>query len=64
MKMSGHKTDAFFARYNIVSEADIRAAVRKIEQGAKAERDSSYIVAQERSNSEEAAESDEARKPS
>lgn len=64
MKVSGHKTDAIFSRYNIVSEADIRDAVRKIEQGAKAEIQSSFIVAQECSNSEDAAESEEARKPS
>jgi hypothetical protein len=41
----GHKTDAIFSRYNIVSEADIRDAVRKIEQGAKAEIHSSLTVA-------------------
>jgi hypothetical protein len=34
--VSGHKTDAVFSRYNIVSEADIRDAAIKIEQGAKA----------------------------
>ena len=33
---SGHKTGAVFSRYNIVSEADIRDAAGKIEQGAKA----------------------------
>jgi hypothetical protein len=35
-EISGHKTDAVFARYNIVSEADIKDAARKIEEGAKA----------------------------
>ena len=35
-EISGHKTDAVFSRYNIVSEADIRDAARKIEEGAKA----------------------------
>ena len=34
--ISGHKTGSIFARYNIVSEADIRDAARKIEEGAKA----------------------------
>jgi hypothetical protein len=35
-EISGHKTDSVFSRYNIVSEADIRDAARKIEEGAKA----------------------------
>jgi integrase len=35
-EISGHKTDAVFSRYNIVSEADIADAARKIEEGAKA----------------------------
>jgi integrase len=34
--VSGHKTDAVFSRYNIVSEDDIRDAARRIEEGAKA----------------------------
>ena len=62
--ISGHKTDAVFSRYNIVSEADIRDAARKIEAGAKAVIHSSFTVAQECSNSENAAESEDARKPS
>ena len=35
-QISGHKTDSVFSRYNIVSEADIADAARKIEAGAKA----------------------------
>jgi integrase len=35
-QISGHKTDSVFSRYNIVSEADIADAARKIEEGAKA----------------------------
>lgn len=34
-EISGHKTDAVFSRYNIVSEADIRDAARKIGEGAR-----------------------------
>jgi hypothetical protein len=64
MKVSGHKTDSVFARYNIVSEADIRDAVRKIEQGAKDEIHSYFTVAQECSNSEEPEEKEDAHKPS
>ena len=33
--ISCHKTDSVFSRYNIVSEADIRDAAKKIEEGAK-----------------------------
>jgi hypothetical protein len=39
-----------FSRYNIVGESDIRDAARKIEQGAKAVIQSSFIVAQEQGN--------------
>lgn len=33
MRMSGHKTRAVFDRYNIVSDDDVREAVRRIETG-------------------------------
>ena len=41
-EISGHKTDAVFNRYNIVSEADIRDAARKLE--ARPVIHSSFIV--------------------
>jgi hypothetical protein len=34
--VSGHKTDAVFSRYNMVSDADIAGAAKKIQAGAKA----------------------------
>jgi integrase len=33
MKMSGHRTRNVFARYNIIDDADLREAVKKIELG-------------------------------
>ena len=54
-EISGHKTDAVFSRYNIVSEADIRDAARKIEEGARAVIHSSFTVAQESSTQEKGA---------
>ncbi len=63
-EISGHKTDAVFSRYNIVSEADIADAARKIEAGAKAALQnsihSSFIV---EPKSESEAEQGEAAKP-
>jgi integrase len=63
--VSGHKTDAVFSRYNIVSEDDIRDAARRIEEGAKAAISgvihSSFIVAPEEGNQEVASKD---RKPS
>ena len=48
-EISGHKTDAVFSRYNIVSEGDLADAAKKIEAGAKAALQgsihSSFIVA-------------------
>jgi integrase len=64
-EISGHKTDAVFSRYNIVSGADIADAARKIEEGAKAALKgsihSSFIVEPQ---SESASEQRTARKPS
>jgi integrase len=64
-EISGHKTDAVFSRYNIVSGADIADAARKIEEGAKAALQgsihSSFTVEPQ---SEPASEQEVARKPS
>jgi hypothetical protein len=59
-EISGHKTDAVFNRYNIVSEAELQEAAKKIEAGAKAVIHSSFIDAQDCSNSEKG---ENARKP-
>ena len=34
MELSGHKTRSIFERYNIVSEADLTDAARRLEQAA------------------------------
>jgi integrase len=64
-QISGHKTDSVFSRYNIVSEADIADAARKIEEGAKAAIQgsihSSFLVEPESESSEK---SQSERKPS
>jgi integrase len=58
--ISGHKSDSIFARYNIVSEDDIRDAAKKIEAGAKDVIHSSFIVeGQEKENQKK----ENARKP-
>jgi integrase len=55
--ISGHKTDSVFARYNIISEADIRDAAIKIEEGAKAALSgsihSSFIVEPQKNSEQE-----------
>jgi integrase len=55
-EISGHKTDAVFSRYNIVSEADIQDAARKIEEGAKTAIQMSFKVAPEQGSEQGKAE--------
>lgn len=35
MRMSGHKTESVFRRYNIVDEDDVREAQKRLEKGRK-----------------------------
>jgi len=52
-QISGHKTDAVFDRYSIVSEADLQDAARKIEASAKPVIHSSCTVAHEQGSESE-----------
>jgi hypothetical protein len=35
MTISGHRTRSVFERYNIIDQADLKAAMARIEQGAQ-----------------------------